>query len=95
LACVESTEEQQFLANLKGTGRRAGRVVWLGGYMNRSGKWQWLNGNEIPPADVTCQAAGRYCLAYTKDTGFAARPPSGKANLAAKRIHGFICEWDQ
>ena len=96
LACVETPEERVFLANLKGQGRRHGKVVWVGGYRNHKGTWRWVNGTEVPQEWVHFAEPGRDFLSYSNKDFLNCRPMDGFVKAySKKRIQGFICEWDR
>jgi WD40 repeat protein len=91
LACAETVEEQEFLAGLKGEGK----VIWVGGFRNRAGQWQWINGRVIEPStQIGGHQPGFQHVAFTVGSSLNCRPRGGRVRgYAVEEVQGYICEW--
>lgn len=92
LACAETMEEQRALAELKGEGK----VVWVGGYRDRTGVFKWINGVEIPRQRFADTKKGQDFVSFAIDDTLVTRKPDGTRSTGhVKKIQGFMCEWDE
>jgi hypothetical protein len=92
LACLESPDEQNRVAELKGRGR----VVWVGGYRNDRGQFLWLNGQPLDASRVRVDDPGFRFVGFTVENGLNVRPVSGTVDYFTIRdIQGYVCEWDE
>jgi hypothetical protein len=93
LACLETREEQQLLARLKGENR----AVWVGGFREDARRWCWVNGVEMPEERLLSVnlRKDRTCAAFMYGRSLNGRPPHGREPAyRIDMIQGFICEWD-
>ncbi len=93
LVCIETDQEKQFLAKLKGQGK----AVWVGGHRVGSNTWEWINGKPLARSELKEQypPADHNCVAFHASSGLNARPDNGHVDsFPIKDIQGFICEWD-
>ena len=89
LAIIETKEEKEFLANLKGHDE----AVWVGA-SRQDGTWKWLDGTKMSQT-ITDEPPLDYA-AFAKGSGLNARKENGfRPGGAIRRIQGYICEWDR
>ena len=97
LACLETRDEQEKVAALKGEGK----VVWVGAVVGNQGRLSWVNGKPVEDGRIGTFAAGspeariyRFA-AYAITSELNLRPIDGRVKWAVDHIQGFICEWDE
>ena len=91
LACLETQEEQDKVAELKGNGK----VVWVGGY-RKDGEVKWINGGDIPDDRFFEKRDGHDFVAFITGAQLTTRKADGTLRPAnVEKIQGFVCEWDE
>ena len=89
LVCLETAEEQQKIAALKGSGK----VVWVGAFRNDQEKFYWVNGIPVNEGQVD---AGKFrYAAFSVGDDLNVRPIGGTALYKIRHIQGFVCEWNE